>query len=55
MQLKLKNNEISEVDEGKYNELLKKFNNYMCNVKSPEAITLKEAVIDNIKIRKICR
>ena len=52
MQLELKNNKISKIDEEKYNELLKKFNNYMCNVKSPEAITLKEAVIDNVQIGK---
>lgn len=52
IQLDSKSNEISEIDDKAYECLVKKFNNYMCTVKSPESAALKAALIDNIQIGK---
>lgn len=52
IQLDFKSNEIFEIDDNTYEALVKKFNNYMCTVKSPESAALKEAVIDDIQIGK---
>ena len=47
-QLEAKSKEISTVDSDTYDRLICKFRNYMCNVKSPEAVALRNAAIKNI-------
>ena len=47
-QLEAKSKEIYTVDSDTYDRLICKFRNYMCNVKSPEAVALRNAAIKNI-------